>query len=77
MYKKYIGNILKLVCQGTEKGNMAYNLSFLSDFFKKIDLLKFWSACTEAYRNLFIQKKLKNKNKKRTGRRVSIKEQKL
>ena len=73
MCKKYIGNILKLVCQGTEKGNIWLTIylfeCFFFFFFAQLDFTQF-GLHAQKHTGAYLSEKLKNKNKKRTGRRI-------
>lgn len=66
MYKKHIGNILKLVCQGTEKGNIWLTICLFEwfFFFKKIDFTQF-GLHAQKHTGTYLSEKLKNKNKKK------------
>ena len=80
MCKKYIGNILKLVCQGTEKG-IIYGLQFIFlsvffFFFAQLDFTQF-GLHAQRHTGTYLSEKLKNKNKKRTGRRIENLKNKL
>lgn len=55
---------------------MAYNLSFWVIFFKKIDFTQF-GLHAQKHTGTYLSEKLKNKNKKRAGRRIENLKNKL